>query len=130
MTASESTGTGRKQDLYDAHMAKQRHEPSWELPKVLRIYYSCISLLLPLLYAASLFPLLQRRFLKKKDTPTPLHPGLLEEERLAANHSAVYVFNKRDVCIHRRSFLRLATRIHLQPRVILPWIDWTSCRVP
>lgn len=63
----ESTGTvtGRKQYLYDAHMAKQRHEPSWELPKVLRIYYSCISLLLPLLYAASLFPLLQRRFLKK-----------------------------------------------------------------
>lgn len=42
---------------------------------------------------------------------------LLEEERLAANHSAVYVFNKRDVCIHR-SFLRLATRIHLQPRAI------------
>lgn len=57
-------------------------------------------------------------------TPTPLHSGLLEEERLAVNHSVVYVFNKHDVCIHR-SFLRLATRIHLQP-----WMKGTSRSVP
>lgn len=77
-------------------MAKQRHA-GWELPKVLRIY-SCIDLLLPLLLVRSLsLPSLTTPLSKKKKgTSTPLNPGLLEEERLAANHSAVYVFNKRD----------------------------------
>lgn len=70
-------------------MAKQRHA-GWELPKVLRIY-SCIDLLLPLLLVRSLsLPSLTTPLSKKKGTSTPLNPGLLEEERLAAHHSAVF----------------------------------------
>lgn len=83
-------------------MAKQRHE----LARGLGVAEGPANLLLhppPPLRSLSL-PSLTTPLSKKKDTPSPLHPGLLEEEGLAANHSAVYVFNKRDVCIHR-SFL-------------------------